>query len=264
MRSRPPRHGGPGRELDASRDPAAGRRRYGTSTIPACAEAGRVPAGAVGARTARPRRIVTRTQPAHSLGHVPAVRDEKLEPASARVHADNGQPAHDLPGRADDDHDAEPHPYGEPCARQRAGRQQHELGVVAGLGAARDTGRDRDGRARAGASVSRAGRTLSHETAGASTRGRPRGRGAKPPRRRRRRQAGSPSSSRRPPRAGAADAQMRRRGDQRHGCPGRPRGGGGGQERDSQDKHRCQAPAVIGLRCLAPIPFHGPHRPISV
>ena len=174
----------------------------------------------------------------------------------AHVEAERRDPAHDLSGRPDDDHDAEPHPHGEPCTRERAGRQQHELGVVAGLGDARDAGRDRRRtRSPPGARVSRAGRRSSHETRRASTRGRPRRSSAKPP-------PDGVDDGRLAPRvrhadhpgAGAADgADARaRRSATRVPWPPPPR------------RRRPGAATSIGPDLRLSWRFRSPHRPISV
>ncbi len=100
-----------------------------------------------------------------------------------------------------------------------------------------------------GARVSRAGRTLSHETRRASD--------PWPAAEVEREAApddvddGRPASRVRHtdhPRARAADCEMRRRGDQRHGWPAaRPRGGGaGGQERDRCERRSSPADQRVG------------------
>ena len=206
-------------------DEAAGVRQ---NTALDCPQAGQDPAPTVepehGAR------------PAHALGHSSAVGEQQPEHArlarTAHPEADRRYAPDDLSRRPDDDHHSQPKPDGEASPRGRPRGEEHELGVVAGLGTPRECADTVSAAAAPGASVSRRGPTASQDDRAGTARGRPAqveresgaghvdDDGASAGVRHRDRRTGRALEVRR----GTATRSMRR------GRGGRPRGAGGGDQ----------------------------------
>ena len=182
--------------MRAETRPRAGRR-YGTSTIPAVCGSRSRSSGRSRARTRAPRRIVTRTH-ARLTRSVTFPRLAMRSSSRFGARALGQRPAGGRPSRrADDDHDAEPHPYGRPApasGRVVSSTSSEWSPGSAPRGTRAETATDA---VAPGAIVNRAGRTLSHETRRAITRGRPRRSSAKPPRAASMTAGRPPSSSRR-------------------------------------------------------------------